>query len=180
MAGILDYYNDPSNQGILALAAGLMQAGGASPHPVGLGQAFGQGLQAMNQQYALAKKGQQEEELAQLHAALYKAQAGKLAAANDRQQQLASIMGDQPSTAPAGGPWSQQYQAQNAPVSPAEGFRVRGQKLLAAGFLKEGGDLIEAANKLDNNLEFKDGVWYDKRSGRAVAGGAGINQQGFG
>lgn len=184
MAGSFDF-SDPNNQALMAFAAAMMQAGGAHDRPVGLGQAFGQGMQGGLGQYALAKKSQQEGELANMHAALYKAQVEKAQGEAQRQQQLAGIMGGRDEsaaaggTAPNGGPWSPQYQQANQP-SPADTFRSRGQRLLSGGFLKEGKEMIEAANHLDNNLEFKDGVWYDKRSGRPMAGGAGINAQGNG
>lgn len=45
MAGILDWFSDPANQGLLNLSAGLLQSGGPSPTPVGFGQALGQGMQ---------------------------------------------------------------------------------------------------------------------------------------
>lgn len=44
MAGILDFYNDPSSAGILSLASGMMDAGGPQRFPVSLGQALGQGF----------------------------------------------------------------------------------------------------------------------------------------
>jgi len=58
--GLYDYLNDPSNQAMLAMSAGLLQAGGASPYPVGLGQAFGQALQGGMNRFSQAQQQQQQ------------------------------------------------------------------------------------------------------------------------
>lgn len=51
---------DPNNQAMLAMAAGLLQAGGASPMPVGLGQAFGQGISKSMEAYKAAQQEQMQ------------------------------------------------------------------------------------------------------------------------
>jgi hypothetical protein len=55
--------DDPKTQGILALAAGLMKAGGPSPYPVSFGSAFGQGaasgLGQFNSSLDMQRKNQQ-------------------------------------------------------------------------------------------------------------------------
>lgn len=43
MTGVLDYMNNPANQGLLSLASGMLQAGGPQRFPVSFGQALGQG-----------------------------------------------------------------------------------------------------------------------------------------
>jgi hypothetical protein len=54
MAGILDSLNDPAQQGLLALALGMLQRGGPQPRPTTVGQAFGgagmDALQTMQEQ----------------------------------------------------------------------------------------------------------------------------------
>lgn len=72
--GLYDYFSDPENQGMLALASGFLQAGGASPYPVGLGQAFGQALQGSVAQYNQAQKAKQERALEAQRAALLQEQ----------------------------------------------------------------------------------------------------------
>jgi hypothetical protein len=50
MAGILDSFNDPTNQGILSLGLGLLSAAGPSRQPVSFGQAMGSaGMNALNE-----------------------------------------------------------------------------------------------------------------------------------
>jgi hypothetical protein len=49
-------FDDPKTQGILALAAGLMQASGPSRYPVGLGQVLGTGIQQGLGAYQQARK----------------------------------------------------------------------------------------------------------------------------
>src|SRR5688572_17773916 len=65
-------FEDPQTQALLAMGAALMQASGPQRYPQGVG-ALGTGLQAGLQQFALAKKQQQEGELATLQGALYRA-----------------------------------------------------------------------------------------------------------
>lgn len=55
MAGILDWFNDPSNQGILALSSGLLSAGGPSRMPVPVGAALGQSMLSAGQAVAGAQ-----------------------------------------------------------------------------------------------------------------------------
>lgn len=63
MAGILQWANDPANQGLLNLSAGLLQASGPSRTPVSLGQAFGQAVpQGMNA-FQQAQQGQMQQQL---------------------------------------------------------------------------------------------------------------------
>ncbi len=45
MPGLLSFFNDPEQMGLLGLSSGLLQAGGPSRLPVGFGSALGQGLQ---------------------------------------------------------------------------------------------------------------------------------------
>lgn len=42
--GLLDYYSNPQMMAALGIASGLLEAGGANPYPVGLGQGLGRGL----------------------------------------------------------------------------------------------------------------------------------------
>jgi hypothetical protein len=198
MAGFLEYLMNPATQGMLNLSAGLMQAGGPSATPVGFGQALGQGLQqgvrgmqsaqmAQMQQQKLA----QEAKLLDLHGKLYGAQADKANEDVRRQQRLSSIMsmpmeaapvqvaGLSPTSASAvGAPWA--AAGPQAPASPIDGFKARATLLAKEGFLQEANQVADLVKKISPDLEFKDGVWYDKSSGAPVRGGAGINQQGFG
>jgi hypothetical protein len=198
MAGILEYFSNPANQGLLNLSAGLLQAGGPSPTPVSFGQALGQGLQqgvrgmqSAQMAQMQQKKLEQEAKLLDLHGKLYGAQAGKTEAETARQARLAAIMGgamDAPATMPAGltktsaaavgAPWA--AAGPQAPVSPLDGFKNRASVLANEGFLQEANQVADLVKKLQPELEFKDGVWYNKASGAPVAGGAGINPQGFG
>lgn len=45
MPGLLSFFNDPEQMGLLGVSSGLLQAGGPSRLPVGFGAALGQGLQ---------------------------------------------------------------------------------------------------------------------------------------
>lgn len=187
--------DDPKTMGILALASGLLQAGGPSRTPVPFGTALGQGftnsMNTMNQM----KQAAMQQELLRQHAALYGIQGDKLKEDIDRQRKLAGIMGEsapQPiqlaqngvsdsSATSMGAPWaaaSTLPQPQTA--SPLDAYKAKATKLVGAGFLKEGNEVADFVKKMEPELEFKDGVWYDKRSGAPVRGGAGINQQGFG
>jgi hypothetical protein len=65
-------------------------------------------------------------------------------------------------------------------LSPADLNRYRAGLLATHGLLDEANKLGDLGNKLDNKLVFKDGVWYDERTGRPVRGGALMNQQGYG
>jgi hypothetical protein len=66
--GLLDQFANLSpeqNQGLLAAAAQLLQAGGPSRMPTNLGQAFGQGLQAFQQGTDAAQQRKMQQEQAQ-------------------------------------------------------------------------------------------------------------------
>lgn len=68
--GILDNFLNMSpeqNQGLLAAAASLLQAGGPSRTPTSLGQAFGGGLQAYRQGVSEAEKQSREKALMELN-----------------------------------------------------------------------------------------------------------------
>lgn len=176
-------FGDPDNQALMAFAAAMMQAGGASDRPVGLGQALGRGMQGSLGQYALATKSKQEGELANMHAALYKAQVEKAQGEAQRQQLRTSLLSGNAAaggTAPSGGPWSPSYQSANPQQGPWVAMEAKGQKMIDADFIEDGKKLIETAKILKDRLEMKDGVWYDKFSGQPVVGGHSVNQQGFG
>src|SRR6185503_413976 len=53
----------------------------------------------------------------------------------------------------------------NEILSPADLFRFRATVLGNAGLTAEAAQMADLAKKLDNELEFKDGVWYNKRTG---------------
>lgn len=120
MAGILDWFNAPENQGLLALSAGLLQAGGPSPTPVGTGQAIGSsslaGLQAAN----AARTSQANQAMLGLHTALYGAQAAKTAAEAERMQRINAALAR---AFPKGGgvPAASQPSLEPAPVPTAPG-----------------------------------------------------------
>jgi hypothetical protein len=63
MAGILDWFSNPANQGLLNLSAGLMQAGGPSRMPVSFGQALGQGFQQGAQGLQQAQQAQMQQQM---------------------------------------------------------------------------------------------------------------------
>lgn len=63
MAGILDWFSNPANQGLLNLSAGLLQAGGPSPTPVSFGQALGQGMQQGLRGFQGAQQAQMQQQL---------------------------------------------------------------------------------------------------------------------
>jgi hypothetical protein len=65
-------------------------------------------------------------------------------------------------------------------LSPADLYRYRATGFANAGLLDEANKMGDLAKKLDNDLEMKDGVWYDKRTGKPYAAGHMINQSGFG
>lgn len=65
-------------------------------------------------------------------------------------------------------------------LSPADLYRHRASLFANAGRLDEANKLGDLAKKLDNDLEMKDGVWYNKRTGAPFAAGHMINAQGFG
>lgn len=61
--GLYDGLMNPENQGLIGLSAGLLQAGGPSRMPVGLGQALGGGLMAGMQQQQQAQQFQQQKQM---------------------------------------------------------------------------------------------------------------------
>jgi hypothetical protein len=63
VAGILDWFGDPANQGLLNLSAGLLQASGPSLKPVSFGQALGQGMQQGMQGFQQAQQMNQQQQL---------------------------------------------------------------------------------------------------------------------
>jgi hypothetical protein len=69
VAGILDWFGDPANQGLLNLSAGLLQASGPSLKPVSFGQALGQGMQQGMQGFQQAQQMNQQQQLFDLQKA---------------------------------------------------------------------------------------------------------------
>jgi hypothetical protein len=189
--GYLENLMNPATMGLLNLSSGLLQAGGPSRVPVSFGQALGQGLQqgagafASAQQTQMAQeKLRQEAELLKLHGKLYEAQTGKTTEEVARLQKLAQIMGGVPQTAQTTGlsdnasagisaPWAAASQIPQAQVNPMDVYKQKASQLVSGGFFKEGNELADFVKKMSPNLEFKDGVWYDKDSGKPVRGGAG-------
>jgi hypothetical protein len=198
MAGYLEQLMNPATLGLLNLSSGLLQAGGPSRLPVSFGQALGQGIQqgagafqGAQQSQMAQEKLRQEAELLKLHGKLYEAQTGKTTEEVARLQKLAQIMGGVPQTAQTTGlsdnasagisaPWAAASQIPQAQVNPMDVYKQKASQLVNGGFFKEGNELADFVKKMSPNLEFKDGVWYDKDSGKPVRGGAGVNQQGFG
>lgn len=199
MAGFLEYLMNPGTQGLLNLSAGLMQAGGPSPTPVSFGQALGTGLQkgvgalqSAQQSALMRQKLEQEAKMIELHGRLYGAQADKAAADAARTARLGQIMsGGMEAPAPQvglsdnaatsmGAPWAAASGLPQPQANPLEGFKSRASLLAQEGFLTEANQVAELVKKLQPDLDFKDGVWYNKADGKPVTGGAGINQQGFG
>lgn len=93
MAGFFDSFNDPSTQGLLAMSAGLLQAGGPSRLPVSLGSALGQGAFSGINAAQAARAQQAQQQMTGLHAALYGAQAAKFQQEALRQQRVNEILG---------------------------------------------------------------------------------------
>lgn len=173
-------FDDPKTQGILAMAAALLQSGGASRYPQGLAP-LGAGLQAGLSQMNLAKKQQADAQQEAMKAALLREQAAKVRAEVQRQRQRSAIMNAPiASGASVGGPWSPQYAAANPAQAPWVALETRGQQLIDADFIDDGKKLIETAKILKDRLEMRYGVWYDKFTGKPVVGGHSVNQQGFG
>lgn len=116
MPGILDYLNQPEGQGLLALSAGLLQAGGPSRMPISTGQALGTSGMGAMQAIQAAKASQAQQQMLGLHAGLYGAQMQKLMLDAQRQQRVNAILagetpqGGQP-PAPAGPMPAQQASA---------------------------------------------------------------------
>lgn len=178
--------DDPKTRFLLGMASGLLQSGGASARPVGIGEGLATGYQQGAQQYDISRHMQQEADMRKAQVALRDAQIAKMNQDMQRQRQRSEIMGGTSGgfaaaggSAAAGGPWSPQYAAANAPTPWAD-LEEKGKKLIAADFIDDGKKMIEAAKILKDRLEMKDGVWYDKFTGAPVRGGHSINQQGFG
>jgi hypothetical protein len=65
-------------------------------------------------------------------------------------------------------------------LNPAQEALYRSRLFASQGLLQEAKQWAEIAEKWQDKLEMKDGVWYDKTTGKAVRGGAMMNNQGFG
>lgn len=189
---------DPTTMGLLSAAATGLQQSGPSLMPHSLGQVVGAAGQAGIGAYAGAlnsnRQNAQTEALINLErqkASLVQQQVQRLGA-------LGKIMGGSDgggggdeagpqvgvsdnAASNMGAPWAAASNLQQPQRAQAlDVYRAKASELVKAGFFKEGNELADFAKKLDPELEFKDGVWYDKRSGSPVRGGAGINPQGFG
>ena len=155
MAGYLDDLMNPANQGILNLAAGLLQAGGPSRMPVSFGQALGQGLQQGVGAFQGAQQAAQQADLLKMHSNLYSAQAAELAEKIRRQQMINGALANMPSTpsvgpvqlagpapiggmAPVGGGMPQSPQ-----VGRGDAIRNVGENVLRAGAITEGKGLTK-------------------------------------
>ena len=81
MVGVLDWVQNPANQGLLSLAAGLMQAGGPQRMPTSFGQALGQGANAGMDRYNSVQGQQLQRQLtdAQIKQLLFSQQMEKSA-----------------------------------------------------------------------------------------------------
>lgn len=175
-------FDDPKTQGILALAAGLLQGSGPSRTPVGFGQVLGQGLTSGLQGMQAAKLNNLQMAMLQAKAGAAKAEGLKDDAARAREERRLAIMngGNAAAGATAGGPWSSEYASQNPSEAPWVQLETKGQRLIDADFIDDGKKLIETAKIMKDRLEFRDGVWYDKFTGKPVVGGHMVNKDGFG
>src|SRR6185312_11725745 len=77
MPGIFDYLQDPVNQGLLSLSAGLLQAGGPQRFPVSTGQALGMGMQQGLGGFNSALEAQRRNQATQAMIGLQQAQAAQ-------------------------------------------------------------------------------------------------------
>lgn len=76
--GLLDFYQNPSEQGMLGLSAGLLQAGGPQRFPVSFGQALSGGLLQGSQMQAAAKRAELDAALINAHTQHFMSQSDAL------------------------------------------------------------------------------------------------------
>lgn len=85
---LAEYLSNPTNRAMLGMAMGFLKAGGASPYPVGLAQAFGQGLEGGTNAYDATQKFNAEQRMAAYRGALLEQQARKARLDSDLTQQI--------------------------------------------------------------------------------------------
>lgn len=162
MNGLLD----PKILGLLGASAGLLQASGPSTKPVSLGQAMGQGLLGGMQSYGMGKQFQEMDAMKQFR----DAQIAELKRKGERDNRLTSILTGAPimpqppeptvekslggpvSLTPVGlqqPPVARPVDAPAPQASPVEDMRTKGQKLINAGFIAEGNQLLQSARALE-------------------------------
>lgn len=190
---------DPQTMGLLSAAFAGLEASGPSRMPTSLGQVVGRAGQSGLNSYAGALNSNRQNAQTEAMINLEKQKAALAQQQAERLGNLGRLMSDEgpgPSRgalAPVGlstnaatavgAPWADAKlipQQQPQQPSQADFYKTKATILAKAGFLDDANKVADLAKKLDPELEFKDGVWYDKRTGVAVRGGAGINQQGFG
>lgn len=197
---------NPQSLGLLGAAGGLLQASGPSPFPVGAGQAMNQGLLGGLQGYGAGLQFQGQQQQQQLQRKQMELIEQELATKKrqfDLQQQLlgqfgllganagsptsGGLLGGQtppgmspetsirafgtPQFASGGQPAPQApQQSQQFPFSPTQmaGLQLAGMP-----------NLTGAYNASQLNVDVKDGIMYDKKSGRVLGSVPTMNQQGF-
>lgn len=208
MSGLLTYYQSPEAMNLLGLSAGLLEAGGASQYPVGLGQGLGRGLlqgaqlgqSTANQQLRDAYLGAQTrytdeqtkaQQAASAQAAALRQMMGGIASRFGQQQPQQPVMGQQNPMLP-GHPGSSVMSAgaggTDAPVQPSQpaqpmspsgsGFPLTLEDVTLLKMMG-GPDLTSAFTASQPRIESKDGVMYDRNSGQIVNTIPTVNQQGF-
>jgi hypothetical protein len=189
-------FGDPNMMALLGLSSGLLQAGSPSLMPISTGGALAQGMQGALSNYALGTKLNQQNTLIDLEkqkVALTKAQVEALAQKariasqiggaikqwESGPMQASPMMGVSDSSAASiGAPWAAASSLpQQAPSRPPFPFSLADVARFKAG---ADIDLLPIYKEANPDLEFKDGIWYSKKTGAPVRGGAGVNQQGFG
>jgi hypothetical protein len=207
MGTIYDYgprnsFADPQAMALLGLAQGLFKAGAASPMPMGVGGALGQGIggalsgamgaQHLNQQQQLvdlekAKTDMTRQQLLQAQAQFQRQQdllarfmpSGASGEFTEPTQTAAAGGGLSPNSAAAvGAPWA--AGAPSAPVGPQAGPQFPFNPTQIAMMRIAGMPDLSGAYKIAQpDVEVKDGVMYDKHSGKVVSTIPTMNQQGF-
>lgn len=193
MAGLLD----PRNMGMLGAAGGLLQASGASRLPVTMGQALGQGLQGGLLGYQQGIHNQRTQQLVDLEKKkidmLELEYAQKKAQFDLQQKLLGGLLGPN-AGAPQGGMLqtppgmspstsahvfgSPEFATPNQPTQAPSQFPFNPTQLAA---LRLAGmpDLTGAYNASQPNVQVRDGVMVDSKTGRVVGTVPTMNQQGF-
>jgi hypothetical protein len=206
MGSIYDYgqprnsFADPQAMALLGLAQGLFKAGGASPMPGGIGGALGQGIggalsgamgaQHMNQQQQLvdlekAKADMTRQQLLQAQRQFQVQQdllSRFMPQATPQEPTAAAGGGLSPNSAAAvGAPWAAGAPSSPSPVAPQSAPQQFPFDPTQIAMMRIAGlpDLSGAYKIAQPDVEVKDGVMYDKHSGKVVTTIPTMNQQGF-
>jgi hypothetical protein len=171
---------------------GVLAANKPGPYPHNslslIAQGGMQGLDSYGRETHLRTEENRRQGLAGMQASRFQSQQALAEQAAARKKRLGEIMTMESQQKPSGisdqaaasigAPWAAASQIPQSPSSPIDGYKEKASLLAKEGYIAEANQVADFVKKMQPDLEFKDGVWYNKQTGAPVRGGVVMSPTG--